>query len=517
MINNPESENENSAPAEDARGSLGRLLVVVAAAAVLLVAGVGLFSVLGGDEPAPLGTADDASQPSNSSDESGTEESGQADTEDAVVGASDSSPLGFWLAVDLDRGADDPIPTDRGFGPLLSLLREEVQDPVTLVESEENLVDTTDVCSTQFGTFDWDSSGVFDARAFETILDSCDEDDEFNRAFAEGVAAATAWTITDEGTLVLSGPDLRFEFVESNEFGDNVAAGEVPAERAQLNFFRFETPDGNIQCGWDERLETLTCRILDQTWEIRDADIPEGGTCPADFGSEIELSIGGQPQFTCVSEVPAYFLDANGQPATFEPLADGDEFGFGSIRCSSPDGQSLTCFDQETGATFTMDRDVYPFGPVLSDLQRGTVSLVPEVEDVQGTATGIVPNHLVDIIVPDGWEVFATPASLAVVSFDSGSSVEVSRTVVDSFTPDSMGGELSLTESFTVSFDDGTTVTGTEWLFLAIGETDSAKIVRAIPFPDGTTLVAEVYVDGDEPIETESIPLSVFYQIGIYN
>ena len=73
--------------------------------------------------------------------------------------ASDASPLGFWLAVDLDRGADDPIPTDRGFGPLLSLLREEVQDPVTLVESEENLVDTTDVCSTQFGTFDWDSSG----------------------------------------------------------------------------------------------------------------------------------------------------------------------------------------------------------------------------------------------------------------------------------------------------------------------------------------------------------------------
>ena len=145
------------------------------------------------------------------------------------------------------------------------------------------------------------------------------------------------------------------------------------------------------------------------------------------------------------------------------------------------------------------------------------MSLVPEVEDVQGTTTGIVPNHLVDIIVPDGWEVFATPASLTVSSFDSGSFVEVSRTVVDSFAPDSMGGELSLISSFMVSFDDGTTVTGTEWLFLAIGETDSAKVVRAIPFPDGTTLVAEVYVDGDEPLDTEHVPFSVFYQIGIYN
>lgn len=391
--------------------------------------------------------------------------------------ATDANLLGFWLAVDLDRGADGPIPTDRGFGPLLSLSRENVQDPVTLIESEESLVGTNDSCSTQFGAFEWDASGAFDAFAFETFVDSCDQDDEFNSAFVDGIAAATAWGITEEGTLVLSGPDLRFEFVESNEFADNVAAGEVPAERAQLNFSRFSTPDGNIQCGWDERLVTLTCRILDQTWEIREADIPEGGTCPADFGSEVELSIGGQPQFTCVRDVPAYLLDANGQPGIFEPLQTGTQRGFGSIRCSSPDGQSLTCFDQETGATFTMDRDVYPFGPELSDLQRGTVSLVPEVEDVQGTRTGIVPNHLVDIIVPDGWEVFATPASLAVVSFDSGSFVEVSRTVVDSFTPDSMGGELSLTSSFMVSFDDGTTVTGTEWLFLAVDGTDSAKVV----------------------------------------
>ena len=65
--------------------------------------------------------------------------------------------------------------------------------------------------------------------------------------------------------------------------------------------------------------------------------------------------------------------------------------------------------------------------------------------------------------------------------------------------------------------DDGTTVAGTEWLFLAIDETDSAKVVRAIPFPDGTTLVAEVYVDGDQPLDTEHVPFSVFYQIGIYN
>ena len=164
-----------------------------------------------------------------------------------------------------------------------------------------------------------------------------------------------------------------------------------------------------------------------------------------------------------------------------------------------------------------MDRDVYPFGPELSNVQRGTVSPTAEVEPVSGTTTDIDPVHLVDIIIPDGWGVDRDGPNLAVVSFDSGSIVEVSRTVVDLFTPDSMGGELSLTESFTVSFDDGTTVTGTEWLFLAIGETDSAKVVRAIPFPDGTTLVAEVYVDGGEPIETESIPFSVFYQIGIYN
>ena len=516
MINNPESENENSAPAEDARGSLGRLLVVVAAAVVLLVAGVGLFSVLGGDEPAPLGTADDASQPSDSSDESGTEESGQADTEDAVVGATDANLFGFWLAVDLDRGADDPIPTDRGFGPLLSLRRAEVQDPVTLVESEENLVGTTDVCSAQIGTFDWDSSGAFDARAFEAILEFCDDDDEFNRAFADGVAAATGWAITDEGTLVLSGPDLRFEFVESNESGDNVAAGEVPAERAQQNFFRFETPDGNIQCGWDQ-LETLTCRILDQTWEIREADIPEGGTCPADFGSEVELSIGGQPQFTCVRDIPAYLLDANGQPGIFEPLQTGTQRGFGSIRCVSPDGQSLTCFDQETGATFTMDRDVYPFGPELSNVQRGTVSPTAEVEPVSGTTTDIDPVHLVDIIIPDGWGADRDGPNLAVFSVDSGSFVELSRTVVDLFAPDSMGGELSLTSSFMVSFDDGTTVSGTEWLFLAVDGSNWAKLVRAVPFPDGTTLVAEAFVDGDEPFETESIPFSVFYQIGIYN
>ena len=431
--------------------------------------------------------------------------------------ATDANPLGFWLAVDLDRGADSPIPTDRGFGPLLSLSRANVQDPVTLIESEENLVGTTDSCSSQFGTFDWDASGAFNAFAFEAVLDSCDEDDEFNRAFADGIAAATAWGITDEDTLVLIGPDIRFEFVESNEFGDNVAAGEVPAERAQLNFSRFETPDGNIQCGWDDRLETLTCRILDQTWEIRDADIPEGGTCPADFGSEIELSIGGQPQFTCVSDVSGYLLDANGQPAIFEPLADGVELGFGTINCSSPDGQSLTCFDQDTGATFTMGRDVYPFGPDLAELQRGRVSPPPEVEEVVGTTTEIDPVHLVDIIIPEGWVVDRGASSLAVVSFDSGSIVEVSRSEVGLFMPDSMGGELSISDTFTVGFDDGTTVTGTEWIFLSVDEQQSVKVVRALPFPDGTTLVAEAFVDGDEPLDTEHVPFSVFYQIGIYN
>ena len=149
-------------------GSNGRLLLAIAAA-VALVAGIGIFALLGQDEPTPLDTADTPGQQDDvgEDDTTGVEPIDQAP-------ASDASPLGFWLAVDLDRGADGPIPTDRGFGPLLSLRRDEVQDLVTLVESEENLVGATDSCSAQIGTFDWDSSGAFDARAFEAILEFCD-------------------------------------------------------------------------------------------------------------------------------------------------------------------------------------------------------------------------------------------------------------------------------------------------------------------------------------------------------
>lgn len=134
-------------------------------------------------------------------------------------------------------------------------------------------------------------------------------------------------------------------------------------------FTRFSSPSGNIQCGWDNFNEGLICRILEHNWQIRDADIPLDGfgsdeRCQADFGSEIGLTQGGQPGFTCIGDVQGYLISPDGtrigDPADFAPVPFGESIDFGSISCLSKE-TGLTCTHSESGATFTMARDIYPF------------------------------------------------------------------------------------------------------------------------------------------------------------
>ncbi len=140
-----------------------------------------------------------------------------------------------------------------------------------------------------------------------------------------------------------------------------------PGEPVEDGAVRFSSPTENIVCGWQlvpSVSESASCFIRERTWEVLPEDVPENGECQFDFGNEVYIVPGEEPQFGCYSDVAWYLLSPDGTSfSTPEPLAYGKSIALGAIVCTS-ETTGLTCTDTTTGNSFVMARETYPLDSV---------------------------------------------------------------------------------------------------------------------------------------------------------